>query len=115
MNAGFPFNNITPYVKHGENAGAVFSSAFSIIIKNSYFINNSNMNGGGFFIKKHEHSDIQYFIIENTIFKKNRAGESGASLYLAEDIVKIIGFIIGCAFLENFSNYGYLFIFFIFK
>lgn len=115
LNAGFPFNKTTPYVAHGENAGAMFSSSYFMIIKNCYFFKNSNMNGGGIFLKKHEHSNIQYFIIENTIFANNKAGESGASFCLAEDIGKIIGFIIRCAFLENFSNYRILFFCFFIK
>lgn len=109
LNPDFPYDKSFPYQAHEENAGAIFSSAHYMLMNSCYFFNNSNMNGGGIFLNKHSQSDSQYFLIEETIFHKNQAGESGASLYLAEDIGKIIGNIIKCVFLKNYSYYGIIF------
>lgn len=97
---------LRPLMAHNENAGAIYSSSYIFEIKNCNFYNNSNTKGGGFFLNKNSYFNIQYFVIESTIFSNNKAGEAGGSIFLAEDIKKIMGTIVKSEFLECFSNYS---------
>ena len=93
------------YASHTENAGALLVLSQNLMIKNCYLANNSNMNGGAIFFNKH-FSDSQTILIENTVFYRNGAGETGSAIYFGTDIKFIIGEIRNCSFLEGFSFYG---------
>ena len=99
---------------HGENAGAILTFAKNLTVKNCYFSNNSNLNGGAIFLNRHANSGLQYLRIERTIFARNQAGESGSSIYLGQDVQYILGIVAECFFLENYSFNGIFHVFFIF-
>ena len=93
-------------LSHGENAGAILTFSQNLFVKNCYFSNNSNLNGGAIYLNKHINSDVQYVRIEMTIFARNGAGESGSALYLGKNIQYIFGLVTDCLFQENYSFQG---------
>ena len=93
---------------HNQNAGAIFTVAKNIEISNCWFFNNSNKIGGAIYLRKNPNTlrmESQTLLIENVIFEKNIAGETGI-VTLDCDIEYIYGNISESKFLENFSYYG---------
>ena len=103
-------------MSHDQNAGCLLSFSQIVIIKECYFYNNSNLNGGAIYFNKYANSDKQYFTIEKTLFFKNQAGETGSAIYFDNAIGYIIGNITESYFLQQYSFYGkipYIYIIFL--
>lgn len=93
---------------HNQNGGAILTLAKNIEIINCWFLNNSNRIGGAIYLRKNPNTlrmESQTLLIDNVIFEKNIAGETGV-VALDCDIEYINGNISESIFLENFSYYG---------
>lgn len=89
-----------PYI-HQQIVGAFRIEAQFLIITSCYFLNNSNLIGGGIYFNINENYEMQYINVTSTIFKFNEAGDHGGSIHLEKKIRKILGNISNCYFSEN--------------
>lgn len=101
---------------HLQFAGALKLEAETLIVSECYFANNSNLKGGAIYINKNENYEIQYILIEKTIFANNEAGDNGGCIEFEKNLRKISGNIRKNYFLGNsaWSKIFYIFKIFLF-
>lgn len=100
------FHNYSGYrmaFVHLQLAGALKLEVETLIVSECYFANNSNLKGGAIYINKNENYEMQYILIEKTIFTNNEAGDNGGCIEMEKKLRQISGNITNNYFLGNLA------------
>ena len=89
---------------HNEDAGAIYAATKYFDIKDCYFYNNSNLNGGGIYFQRNLNFLMQALEVLNCIFKKNEAGNVGGAISIGEIRIAKIN-IIDSFFMNGFAYF----------